>query len=192
MAKRGAKSTYQALKQYGPVFIGTYASLYLVTITSIYAGVDSGMIDPTTLFSYISNMTVSSTPDAGGAAVDAGADAAVAATVAHDMAESKSTAELVISYLDHYSLTKPVVPFLEKNPHFANLGVAWVATKFTEPIRLVVSMAIVPKLADYLGYVVPKEPEEEQEVRPLDEGLDPADDEAKGKEEQAPSKKEQV
>lgn len=138
MAKQGAKTTYQKLKQYGPVFVGTYASLYLVTLGSIYAGVDSGFIDPVTLFSHISNIA-----------------GHVGSTVSEveEMAESKSTADVVISYLDHYAWTRPAVPFLEKNPHFANLGVAWVATKFTEPIRLVVTMGIVPKLADYFGYV---------------------------------------
>ena len=138
MAKQGAKTTYQKLKQYGPVFVGTYASLYLITLGTIYGGVDSGSIDPVTLFSHISNI-------AGHVGTEvSGAD---------EMAESKSTAQIVISYLDHYSWTRPAVPFLEKNPHFANLGVAWVATKFTEPVRLVVTMGIVPKLADYLGYV---------------------------------------
>ena len=144
MAKQGAKTTYQKLKQYGPVFVGTYASMYLVTLGTIYAGVDSGIIDPVTLFSHISNIA-----EHVGSAVSG----------AEEMAESKSTAEIVISYLDHYSWTKPVVPFLEKNPHFANLGVAWVATKFTEPIRLVVTMGIVPKLADYLGYVPHTDPD---------------------------------
>ena len=148
MAKQGAKTTYQKLKQYGPVFVGTYASLYLVTLGSIYGGVDSGFIDPVTLFSHISNIA-----------------GHVGSTVseAEEMAESKSTADVVISYLDHYAWTRPAVPFLEKNPHFANLGVAWVATKFTEPIRLVVTMGIVPKLADYLGYVPHTAPPEEEE-----------------------------
>jgi Protein of unknown function (DUF1279) len=127
LAKAGAKSSYAKLKQYGPVFIGTYASIYLVTLCGLYIGVDTGTVDPVTLFSYLQ--------DGGG------------------IKESQSTADLVISYLQNYSWTRPAVPFLERNPHFANLGVAWVATKLTEPIRLVVTMGIVPKLADYLGYV---------------------------------------
>jgi hypothetical protein len=127
LAKAGAKSSYERLKQYGPVFIGTYASIYFITLFGFYIGVDSGTVDPVTLFSFL-----------------------------HDgegIQESKSTADLVISYLQHYSWTRPVVPFLERNPHFANLGVAWVATKLTEPIRLVVTMGIVPKLANHLGYI---------------------------------------
>jgi len=127
LAKAGAKSSYETLKQYGPVFFGTYASIYLITLCGLYIGVDSGTVDPVTLFSYLH----------GGEGIQ----------------ESQSTADLVISYLQQYSLTRPAVPFLERNPHFANLGVAWVATKLTEPIRLVVTMGIVPKLADHLGYI---------------------------------------
>jgi hypothetical protein len=136
LAKAGAKSSYETLKQYGPVFIGTYASIYIVTLCSVYIGVDSGTVDPVTLFSYLQE--------------------------GEGIQESKSTADLVISYLQTYSWTRPAVPFLERNPHFANLGVAWVATKLTEPIRLVVTMGIVPKLADYLGYLPPVKTTEQE------------------------------
>jgi Protein of unknown function (DUF1279) len=150
MAKQGAITTYQKVKQYGPVFVVTYGSLYLITLSSIYVGVDSGTIDPVTMFSYISSITTGAHDALGGGGDIMGGAAGESAE--GGMEESKTTAHMVIEYLQHYSLTRPVVPFLEKNPHFANLGVAWVATKFTEPIRLVVAMAIVPKLADYFGY----------------------------------------
>jgi hypothetical protein len=147
MAKQGAITTYQKLKQYGPVFVLTYGSLYLITLSSIYVGVDSGTIDPVTMFSYINSITTGAHDALGGDMMGGTGE-----SVEDGMAESKTTAHMVIEYLQHYSFTRPVVPFLEKNPHFANLGVAWVATKFTEPVRLVVTMAVVPKLANYLGY----------------------------------------
>jgi hypothetical protein len=53
---------------------------------------------------------------------------------------------------------------VEENPHFANLGVAWVANKFTEPARLVFTMAIVPKLARHFGFVKVIEDEDENIV----------------------------
>lgn len=125
-AQAGAATSFEKLKQYGPVFAGTYASLYIGTLCGLYAGIDSGLIDPATVFSYIGSGTE---------------------------AESKNTAEFIIDYLNHWAWTKPAVPFFEKNPHFANLGVAWVATKFTEPVRLVFAMVVVPRLAHSLGYV---------------------------------------
>lgn len=147
MAKQGAITTYQKVKQYGPVFVVTYGSLYLITLSSIYVGVDSGTIDPVTMFSYINSITTGAHDALGGDMMGSAGESAE-----DGMEVSKTTAHMVIEYLQHYSITRPVVPFLEKNPHFANLGVAWVATKFTEPIRLVVTMGIVPRLADYFGY----------------------------------------
>jgi hypothetical protein len=41
---------------------------------------------------------------------------------------------------------------VERNPHMANLAVAWIATKFTEPIRLGFAVLIVPKIARTLGF----------------------------------------
>lgn len=157
LAKKGAQTSYQKLKQYGPVFVGAYFSLYVATLGGLYAGVDSGLIDPLTLFSYING---------GGA-----------------MEESKSTAHLIVEYLDHYALTRPAVPFLEKNPHFANLGVAWVATKLTEPVRLVVTMAVVPRLADYLGFVPKKSEDEDDELQEEATDNESTTQEAEGPEE---------
>jgi hypothetical protein len=137
LAKQGAKTGYAMLKQYGPVFVGFYFTLYVTTLGSLFAGVDSGLIDPVTIFAHVKGDGV---------------------------AESKSTAEFVMDYLSHYTWTRPAVPFLEQNPHFANLAVAWVLTKFTEPPRLLVSMAVVPRLADYLGFV--PHPVEETEESP--------------------------
>mmetsp|Transcript_16272 Transcript_16272/g.27087 ORF Transcript_16272/g.27087 Transcript_16272/m.27087 type:complete len:289 (-) Transcript_16272:45-911(-) len=138
IAKKGAKTSLEKLRLYGPVFAGTYFVLYMGTIVGLYAGVDAGLIDPIQIMGYIN----------GGEA--------------ESLEESKTTANLIIEYLEHYTLTRPAVPFLEKNPHFANLGVAWVATKFTEPVRLVVAMVVVPRLAKSLGLVPPELLEEEE------------------------------
>lgn len=151
IARKGAMTSYEKVKQYGPVFVGTYFTLYVATLGGLYAGVDSGLIDPVKLMKYISSNT-------DGAAME----------------ESKTTAQLIIDYLQHYTLTRPAVPFLEKNPHFANLGVAWVATKVTEPFRLVVAMVVVPRLANYLGFVPPGLEEElaEEEAAAAEEFVD--------------------
>mmetsp|Transcript_40463 Transcript_40463/g.80464 ORF Transcript_40463/g.80464 Transcript_40463/m.80464 type:complete len:114 (-) Transcript_40463:174-515(-) len=76
--------------------------------------------------------------------------------------DAKSTVQVVTEFMDHYSWTRPYVPIVENNPEVANLGVAWIAVKFTEPIRFGVTVAIVPRLARYLGYAPPKETHESE------------------------------
>jgi len=142
LAKRGAKSSYQMLKQYGPVFVGTYATIYMITLGGFYGGIDTGFIDPVTMISYLKTTSTS--------------------VEGEIMEECRTTAQVVIDYLNHYAWSQPIVPFLEKNPHFANLAVAWVATKVTEPLRFIVCFAAVPKLADYLGFVPTIEDEDDE------------------------------
>jgi len=55
-----------------------------------------------------------------------------------------------------YPIGKPVVAFVESNPHAGLFALAWVTTKFTEPVRLLVTIMIVPRIARYLGRVPPK------------------------------------
>jgi hypothetical protein len=140
---RGAKTAGEMMRRYGPVFVGTYFTVYVSTLAALFGGVDSGMLDPLTIFEWISN------PED------------------HAGEDSKTTVALVVEYMENHSMTKPYAHVIEKNPHFANLAVAWVAVKFTEPIRLALTLAIVPKLARHFGFVkVVKAPDgEEVEVR---------------------------
>lgn len=129
-ARKGATSAKEMIQQYGPVFIGTYISVYFITLGALFTGVDSGLIDPVKIMSWI-----------GG----------------HAGEDSKSAVTLVVEYMEKYEWTKPYAETVAKNPHFASLGVAWVAVKFTEPIRLAVTVGIVPKLARHFGFVNVKE-----------------------------------
>lgn len=135
-ARAGAKSLGGMIKLYGPVFLGTYFSVYFATLGTLFVGVESGVLDPVSLFSMI-----------GGSA-----------------AESKNTVDFVVDFMQHHTLTEPYAHFFEKNPQFANLAVAWITVKFTEPVRLAVSAAITPKIARKLGYAVPKEVEDLDEL----------------------------
>jgi hypothetical protein len=130
MAKQGAITTYQKLETVQScicfdvrVTLSHHSVIYLRRCRF-------GTIDPVTMFSYINSITTGAHDALGGDMMGGTGE-----SVEDGMAESKTTAHMVIEYLQHYSFTRPVVPFLEKNPHFANLGVAWVATKFTEPVR---------------------------------------------------------
>ena len=96
--------------QYGYVFLGTYLSVYVLTLTSLFLGIDSGFIDP----SYF---------------LDNGESAAEA--VAKDEAESAmptpaGTAKIVIAKLEQFEIMRPYIPKIENNPTLLNLGVAWI------------------------------------------------------------------
>lgn len=132
-ARKGAKTAKEMLQQYGPVFVGTYMSIYFLTWGTLFVGMDSGLLDPVAILGWI-----------GGNAQ-----------------EGKSTVHVVVEILEKYSWTAPYAETVEKNPHFANLAVAWITTKFTEPLRLAVTLGIVPKLARHFGFVHVVAPQEE-------------------------------
>ncbi|CAJ1933920.1 unnamed protein product [Cylindrotheca closterium] len=131
--KKGAKAVGEMFRRYGPIFVGTYLTVYGATLGSIFLAIESGLVDPAYVL-----MKVSSTS-----------------------AEAKSTGDVIIELLDHYSWTRPAVPILEKHPEFANLGVAWVATKFTEPLRLAITFPVVPRVSRAVGWTKPEEEEED-------------------------------
>ena len=132
VARKGASTASEMIRQYGPVFVGTYFSIYLFSWAAIFCGIDSGLLDPVQIMSWITT--------SGDAAAE----------------ESKSTVHIIVEYMETYEITKPYAPSVEKNPHFANLAVAWVANKFTEPVRLMATLGIVPSLARHFGFVHPK------------------------------------
>lgn len=135
-AKEGAKTVSGMLRKYGPVFIGTYGCVYFTTLGLLFSGVQSGLLDPLVLFSWL------------GASSDGDAETA------------KSTVHLVVEWMEQHDITKPYAPTIEKHPAFANLAVAWIAVKFTEPVRLAVALTITPRVSRFLGYT--KEPESEE------------------------------
>jgi hypothetical protein len=154
VASAGAHSLGEMFRRYGAVFGGTYFTVYFSTLGLFFLGIESGALDPAYIMSW-----VSSEPDA------------------------KSTVQVVIEFMDHYPWTRPYVPMVESNPEVANLAVAWIAVKFTEPIRFGTTVAIVPRLARYLGYAPPKD----------DSSPDDSEDATvENKEEQSKSKSESV
>ena len=132
--RSGAKTFSGMMRKYGPIFIGTYAAVYLTTLGTFFVGVDSGFLDPAYLFSLFGH-------------VDAG--------------EAKNTVDLVVDWMKTHSWTEPYAPFMERNPHLANLAVAWIAVKFTEPVRAGVSLALTPRVSHALGYTKATDEDEE-------------------------------
>ena len=139
-AKDGAKSFGGMMKTYGPVFIGTYLSVYAMTLGSLYVGVESGVLDPVTILGYI--------------------------TGNHE--EARSSAEVVAEMLEHYTITEPFAEMVREKPPVANFAIAWVTTKFTEPMRLGLTAVVVPRVARHFGVgpkanIPPKNEEATQE-----------------------------
>lgn len=130
-ATKGAKSAREMFRTYGPVFVGTYLTVYAATLGSLFLGIESGALDPAYVLSQVSS----------------------------ESAEAKSTVDVIIDVMNHYPWTQPAVPVLEKHPELANLGVAWVATKFTEPIRLAIAFPLTPRIARAVGWVKANEEE---------------------------------
>jgi hypothetical protein len=136
------KPTFRSMvRQYGPVFIGTYLTVYVSTVFGLFMGIESGLMDPAYLLSFIVGSAESGTnPTSAQTAIN--------------------SVEIIKEWLGHYPWTQPAAPYVERYPWAANLGVAWVATKFTEPIRFGVTVAILPKVARSLGYTKPSKKDE--------------------------------
>jgi hypothetical protein len=53
-----------------------------------------------------------------------------------------------------------VLDLTKIDPRAGNLAVAWILTKFTEPVRLVLAISITPRIARLVGRAPPKPPKE--------------------------------
>mmetsp|Transcript_3823 Transcript_3823/g.5519 ORF Transcript_3823/g.5519 Transcript_3823/m.5519 type:complete len:327 (-) Transcript_3823:169-1149(-) len=134
--KKGATSIKDMIQKYGWTFVGTYVTIYVVTLGSLFTSLDTGLLDPTTL----SNVHLPW--HSGAEAVEQ--DAA-------DAEEIVSAIDMVAKYMKKYSWTEPYADLVKSNPHTSNLAIAWVATKLTEPLRIGVTLAIVPRMWKLLG-----------------------------------------
>ena len=135
-AKEGAQSFGGMMKTYGPTFVWTYLSVYVANLSLFYIGIETGALDPVTLLGYI--------------------------TGNHEEITRKSS-EVVAELLEHYTVTAPFAETVKAKPGLANFGIAWISTKFTEPLRFGAVVAIVPRVARYFGKTPEIAQEEEEE-----------------------------
>jgi hypothetical protein len=150
-------------KKYGYVFVGTYLSIYVVTLISFFFGLDAGLLDPGTLaqiFKVSKNLACETAdvigPTGTGASMNEAANAYADEVSAEVKKDGRTLVEIVKSYMRRFEWTSGYAQKLEENPHLANLGVAWFIVKFTEPIRLAAAVILTPKVAKLLGRKVPK------------------------------------
>lgn len=134
--RSGATSARYLLKKYGKTFVGTYLSIYVLTLGSLFGLIDSGFIDPSTLAKIQLPWHSGSEANAESAA---------------DAKEFTTAVEMIATYMKKYEFTKPYADSVTNNPSSSNLAIAWVATKLTEPIRLATTVAVLPRLSKFLG-----------------------------------------
>ena len=131
-AKKGAVSVGTMVQKYGLTFFFAYFGLYFITLGSLFAGIDSGLLDPASVMSAVEWI-----PGMPGGEGEAEAP--------------KSIAEVIARYMTRYHWSRPYAESVMNNPHFANFGVAWLAAKLTEPVRLAIAVPLTPKIHKALG-----------------------------------------
>ncbi|KAJ0411661.1 hypothetical protein ATCC90586_004130 [Pythium insidiosum] len=137
MVEKG-KSHWEKLKelwrQYGIVAVGTYFSMYGVVLGSIYVAIEQGWV------------STARTSRQEGEQPPADSDAATAASPFNLVTATNKIVTLaedlgVAQYMDLQRVNSKTGSFV----------IAWVATKFTEPLRLAVTLAITPRIARLVG-----------------------------------------
>lgn len=163
-SEEGGESKARVLfRKYGYVFVGTYLSIYAFTLVTFFFGLDSGLLDPSTLaqvFKVSKNLACETAdvigPTGTGASMNEAAEAYAAGVSAEVKEDGRTLVDIVKSYMQKWEWSRGYAQRLEENPHLANLGVAWFIVKFTEPLRLAAAVIITPKAAKILGRKVPK------------------------------------
>lgn len=126
------------MKRYGKVFIATYFTVYVSTVMSLFMAVQSGHLDAMYM---ISLLTGTSSPSEPGGVADP-----------ETIKDAATAMKDLVDLLESYTLTRPVAPMVEEYPWTANFAIAWVATKFTEPIRFGATVVLTPPVARFFGY----------------------------------------
>jgi hypothetical protein len=156
------------MKKYGWTFVGTYGAVYLVTLGTLFVGINWGWMDPPSL----------TLGDWGGGTetilegIGVPADEAVAMKQLEANGEG-FTQKWIIENMRSHEWTEKYADKLVSNPSWINLGVAWVATKFTEPFRLGVAVGITPRVAKFFGNA-PKEDDVEEDAEEIVEEAEDA------------------
>lgn len=102
-------------KKYGYVAVGTYLSIYVMTLCSVFVALDLDLLQSST-FGF----------------------------------DPITTTKNACDKIEYYTGITSVPEYIRQNPRAGTFAIAWIMTKFTEPIRLGATMAIVPKLGQYV------------------------------------------
>lgn len=108
-------------KTYGTVAIGTYLSIYVMTLSAVFTCIDLDIFH----------------------AASVGLDPVKAIKKVCDIFESITGSGALSGYI-------------KTHPRVGSFAIAWVLTKFTEPVRLGVTVVTVPAIARFFGKVPKK------------------------------------
>ena len=106
----------ELLKKYGYTAVGTYLSIYILTLGSIFGSLQYDIFN--------------------------------AATFGLDPLELINK---VCGLIENNTGNQSIPNYIRSNPTVGTFAVAWIMTKFTEPLRLGFTILIVPKVAKIVG-----------------------------------------
>ncbi|TMW57138.1 hypothetical protein Poli38472_003063 [Pythium oligandrum] len=134
--KSGWSKLKELWRQYGMVAVGTYFSMYFTVLGSIYVAIEQG---------WVSTKRTSRSEGENG---EANADFNVV-----------TATNKVVTWAEDMGIAKHL-DLQRVNAKTGSFVIAWVATKFTEPLRLAVTLAITPRIARLVGRApkLPKAP----------------------------------
>ena len=137
-------TTHQKAKllfsKYGPIFVGTYLGVYATTLLSLFSSLEYGLID-VNMISVYTNILKETLP------------------FPHPMISDGLSDGVSVKIWDILEDYFPSSVKIRENEHLSNLIIAWIAVKFTEPIRLAVSVVLCPRVVKMLG-------QEDDDLRP--------------------------
>jgi len=140
VAKKGVSKMRELFQKYGWTFVGTYGVIYITTLATIFVAINWGWMDPPSItFGGVGSENI--LEGIGVSHEDA----------PHVKDDDYNAISWILKQMENFDLTRPYAEKLAKNPNLINLGIAWVATKLTEPIRLGVAIGLTPKIAKALG-----------------------------------------
>lgn len=117
IAKPSMQEKFKKLwKNYGMIAVGTYLTMYVTTLGSLFLAVDYDILN----------------------AASVGLDPIVAID---------KFCGVVELFTGNHSFPE----YVREHPHVGKFGIAWVMCKFTEPLRLGITIAVVPQVAKLLG-----------------------------------------
>ncbi|GLD96374.1 hypothetical protein PINS_up005057 [Pythium insidiosum] len=144
MVEKG-KSHWEKLKelwrQYGIVAVGTYFSMYGIVLGSIYVAIEQGWV------STARTSRPEGSEQAAGSDTNANANANAAASSPFNLVTATNK---IVTLAEDLGVAQ-YMDLQRVNSKTGSFVIAWVATKFTEPLRLAVTLAITPRIARLVG-----------------------------------------
>ena len=140
--KKGAKSIKELIQIHGMSFIGSYFVIWVGTVSIFFGALDSGLVDPMTLMNV--DLPWHSGPEQ-------------SQQDASDAKEITSAIDYIATKMENYKWTEPYADLVRDKPRISNFAIAVVATKFTEPVRIGLTLGVAPKISKMRGMKVDDE-----------------------------------